>query len=107
MGYIESSKLTIHRLICSCAACGTKNLVLVREETGINSSGYSIEHKGHCKKSYHYAEERTKINAAVKAWNDMNEEYQHGFDLIWFEVDRVYETRWDCKPMPEGVRRAA
>ena len=28
-------------------------------------------------------------------------------DRCWREVDRVYETRWDCQPMPEGVRRAA
>jgi hypothetical protein len=24
-----------------------------------------------------------------------------------FEIGRVYATRWDCKPMPEGVRQAA
>lgn len=28
-------------------------------------------------------------------------------DRIWLEVDRVYETRWDCNPMPERVRLAA
>ncbi len=28
-------------------------------------------------------------------------------DRIWLEIDRVYETRWDCLPVPERVRRAA
>lgn len=28
-------------------------------------------------------------------------------DRTWLEVDRVYETRWDCIIAPEGVRLAA
>ena len=28
-------------------------------------------------------------------------------ERTWEEVDRVYETRYDCKPVPEGVRWAA
>lgn len=28
-------------------------------------------------------------------------------DRIWLEVDRVYETRWDCSIEPERVRQAA
>ena len=28
-------------------------------------------------------------------------------DRIWLEVDRVYETRWDCPIAPEGVRQTA
>lgn len=27
------------------------------------------------------------------------------WDRCWREVDRVYETRWDCVSVPEGVRR--
>jgi len=68
---------------------------------------YCIEHNGYCKKSAWYTKGYTKINAAVEAWNAMNEEYLDGFDRVWFEVDRVYETRWDCPIAPEGVRRAA
>lgn len=46
------------------------------------------------------------ILAAVKAWNDNMQEFQD-IDRIWLEVDRVYETRWDCIIEPEGVRQAA
>jgi len=28
-------------------------------------------------------------------------------EKLVLEVERVYETRWDCMAMPEGVRRAA
>ena len=28
-------------------------------------------------------------------------------DRIWLEVDRVYETRWDCMAVPGGARQAA
>lgn len=28
-------------------------------------------------------------------------------DALVMEVERVYETRWDCMADPEGVRRAA
>lgn len=67
---------------------------------------YSIEHTGYCDAKYYYTEGHTKVNAAVEAWNAMNEEWLDGFDLVWFEVDRVYETRWDCVPVPERVRAA-
>jgi hypothetical protein len=49
---------------------------------------------------------RKTIPLAVKAWNDNVKEFQDT-DRIWLEVDRVYETRWDCPIEPEGVRRAA
>ena len=106
MNYIEASKLKIPRRLCSCAACGTKDLKLIRTDMTFDSFMYTIEHEKQCKKPYWY-KERASINAAVKAWNDMNEEFLEGFDRIWFEVDRVYETRWDCKGSPEGVRQAA
>lgn len=108
MSYYESSKLKTPRQVCSCAGCGTKNLLLVRTNM-IGSPEYCIEHAGYCKVPYHYTRSYTKVNAAVKAWNAMNEECEerYGFDRIWFEVDRVYEDRWDCPITPEGVRRAA
>ena len=28
-------------------------------------------------------------------------------DRTWLKVDRVYETRWDCRIEPEGVRQTA
>lgn len=40
----------------------------------------------------------------------LREGWQKGYQDIertWEEVDRVYETRWDCIPMPERVRQAA
>jgi len=64
---------------------------------------YCIEHGDYqCKAPY--PKDCKSINAAVAAWNTMNEEWKDGFDRIWFEVDRVYETRWDCSIAPEGVR---
>ncbi|MCK5614283.1 hypothetical protein KAR91_71115 [Candidatus Pacearchaeota archaeon] len=106
MSCIEVSKLKIPRKICSCAACGTKELLLVRVENMGCGVEYSIDHKRNCRKPYWY-QERRRINLAVKAWNNMNEELLDGFDLVWFEVDRVYETRWDCMAEPERVRLAA
>ena len=26
-------------------------------------------------------------------------------ERVWEDIDKVYATRWDCKLMPEGVRR--
>lgn len=40
----------------------------------------------------------------------MRENWQKGYqdiERIWEEVDRVYATRYDCKPVPEKVRQAA
>lgn len=105
MSYVPASMLKTPRKICSCAACGTKKLWLVRMRMAYGLPEYSIEH--YCKKEYWYTKGYTKVNAAVKAWNNMNEELLDGFDLVWFEVDRVYETRWDCMAEPERVRRAA
>ena len=104
---VEDSKLKIPRKICSCAACGTKKVVIARMRMAFGLPQYSIEHIGYCDAAYYYTKSYTRVNAAVEAWNAMNEEWQDGFDLVWFEVDRVYETRWDCIAMPERVRRAA
>ena len=107
MSYSESSKLKISRRICSCAACGTKDLVILREDAGWGDFEYTMVHNSrNCKKPYWY-KIRKSINAAVNAWNNMNEEWIDGFDRVWFEVDKVYETRWDCSIEPERVRRAA
>ena len=98
--YFESSKLRIPRRICSCAVCGTKDLVLDRTRMMFGNLEYCIEHIDHnCTKEYWY-KARKSINPAVNAWNKMNEEWQDGFDLVWFEIDRVYETRWDCPAEP-------
>ncbi len=35
------------------------------------------------------------------------EYYERHADNIWFEVDKVYETRWDCSAQPDSVRLAA
>ena len=35
----------------------------------------------------------------IEVWQDK--------DRTWLEVDRVYETRWDCMLVPEGVRLVA
>ena len=42
------------------------------------SPEYAIEHKGYCHVAYHYTEGHTKVNAAVEAWNNMNEEWLDG-----------------------------
>lgn len=96
----------VPRRICSCAACGTKKLTLKRLALAFGESEYCIEHEGKCTKGYWYAD-RKSINTAVKAWNNMNDELVDGFELIWFEVDRVYATRIDCMAEPERVRQAA
>lgn len=106
MSYFEASNLKIPRKICSCAVCGTKEILIVRTRLYIGPPEYAIEHKGYCKKVYHFTDCHAKVNAAVEAWNAMNEEWLDGFDLVWFEVDRVYETRWDCMAVPERVRAA-
>ena len=106
MSYFETSKLKIPRKICSCAVCGTKEIVIDRVRMASGLPIYTIEHRGYCNKTYHYTKGHTKVNAAVEAWNNMNEEWLGGFDLVWFEVDRVYETRWDCMSVPERVRAA-
>ena len=105
MSFVETSKLRTPRRICSCRRCGTRDLLLVRTEM-IDYTEYTIEHNGCCKEVYWYCDGKRKINTAVKAWNDKNEEWIDGFDLVWFEVDRVYDTRWDCMAEPEGVRLA-
>ncbi len=107
MSFFESSKLKKSRRICSCAACGIKDLILVRTAMMFGASEFCIEHENHnCKEPYWY-KDRKSINAAVNSWNNMNEEWLDGFDLVWFEVDKVYETRWDCSIKPEGVRLVA
>lgn len=35
------------------------------------------------------------VDIDAENWQDM--------DRCWVEVERVYETRWDCKCEPEGV----
>lgn len=105
--FFESSKLKIPRRICSCAACGTKDVLLVRTRMMFGNSEYCIEHENHnCTEPYWYFT-RLKINSAIAAWNAKNEEFLDGFDRVWFEVDKVYETRWDCPIEPERVRQAA
>lgn len=39
------------------------------------------------------------IGLAEEDWQDV--------DRCWIEVERVYETRWDCSIKPERVRQAA
>jgi hypothetical protein len=106
MSYFKSSKLKVPRRVKSCAKCGTQELKLVRTRMMFGPSEYCIEHDQRCDEPYWYWT-RMSINSAVTTWNNMNEEYLDGFDRVWFEVDRVYETRWDCMAGPEGVRRAA
>ncbi len=106
MSYFESSKLKIPRRICSCAKCGTQDLVILSEDDW-GKEVYGIEHNGYCKDAYWLTEGHKTVNSAIEKWNNMNEEWLDGFDLVWFEVDRVYETRWDCLIKPEGVRCAA
>lgn len=105
MHYVELNKLRSRRRLSSCAACGTRDLVLVRMDFFGGKREYTIEHLGHC--DAYMVEERPTISAAVKAWNDMNNDWLEGFDRVWFEIDRVYETRWDCMPVPGGARIAA
>lgn len=106
MSYFEAGNLKIPRKICSCAACGTKEIVILRTRMYLGLPVYTIEHIGPCTEIYYYTDGHTKINAAVETWNAMNEEWLNGFDLVWFEIDRVYETRWDCVVVPERVRAA-
>lgn len=40
-----------------------------------------------------------QVARCCKDWQDDNR--------CWTEVDRVYETRWDCCTVPEEVRRSA
>jgi hypothetical protein len=68
---------------------------------------YEITHLGYCDDYEWYTKPYKTINAAVKAWNTMNEDWLDGFDLVWFEVDRVYETRIDCMAVPGGARKVA
>lgn len=37
----------------------------------------------------------------------ITEEMWQDISRTWEEVDRVYETRWDCPNKSEGVRQAA
>lgn len=38
------------------------------------------------------------FNAGGVAWQSLD---------VWMTVDQVYETRWDCRSVPGGARRAA
>ena len=109
MSYFESSKLKIPRRIRNCAKCGTKDLGIVRDIMFFGSPEYEVHHlRRYCSEPYWYTKGYTKINAAVRAWNKLNDESEfQDIDRIWFEVDRVYETRWDCMAVPEGVRAVA
>ena len=95
MSLIPISMLKSPRKICTCACCGTSHLVIERTEM-IGYVEYIVGHRGYCKQPYWYTKGFRTVNQAVKAWNDKNEEWQDGFDLVWFTVDQVYETRWDC-----------
>lgn len=61
----------------------------------------SFDFKGMKARSMKAAKAQAIIILKDKGWSLVND------DALVLEVERVYETRWDCMAMPEGVRRAA
>lgn len=58
-----------------------------------------IEYKGRLYDVRYSWDEILAQIAGEEDWQD--------WDRCWLEVDRVYETRWDCMAVPGGARKVA
>ena len=100
----EYKKLLKHRRLSACPKCGGA-VIIIHEEIIGSSDGrkrhfYEI---GCCE----LAIDRKSVNGVVNAWNKLTAPPMQDEERTWFDVDLVYETRWDCMAAPGGARKAA
>ena len=93
----------------NCPSCGSIKEIYVIREDSVDWESITYKYAVACGGSgcgYVHPMLHETINKAVETWNETTVDFQD-IERTWLTVDQVYETRWDCMVVPEGVRQAA